>query len=173
MLRSRLHPQNVPFLVEKTAYVKTQIKCTSTNVPVQILYILNLPRPQLAASRNSYENGPESPALSKAGMNVRSFRAGWVEGKYHSSFVLCSPQDEERSSSFIVTRLRRNSLKSEHRIRYPPLRPNFIARSCFSQIHFRTVRRRVTGRSLPNWNSCVDMRKCRKTRGTGSNPASF
>ena len=39
------------------------------------------------------ENGPESPALSKAGMNGRSFRAGWVEGKHHSSLVLCSPQD--------------------------------------------------------------------------------
>jgi hypothetical protein len=103
------------------------------------------------------ENGPESPALSKAGMNGRSFRAGWVEGKHHSSLILCSPQDEERSSSFIVSRLRRNSCKSERRIRYPPLRPNLIARSCFSRIHFRTVRRRVTGRSLPNWNSCVGM----------------
>ncbi len=39
------------------------------------------------------ENGPESPALSKAGMNGRSFRAGWLEGKHHSSLVLCSPQD--------------------------------------------------------------------------------
>jgi hypothetical protein len=54
VLRTRLHPQNVPFLVEKTAYVKTQIKCTSANVPVQILYILNLPRPQLAALHHSY-----------------------------------------------------------------------------------------------------------------------
>ncbi|WP_040443859.1 hypothetical protein [Ktedonobacter racemifer] len=52
------------------------------------------------------ENGPESPAFSKAGMNGRSFRAGWVEGKHHSSFVLCSPQDEERSSSSLVSRLR-------------------------------------------------------------------
>jgi len=41
------------------------------------------------------ENGPESPALSKAGMNGRSFRAGWVEGKHHSSWARCSPQDEE------------------------------------------------------------------------------
>ena len=39
------------------------------------------------------ENGPESPALSKAGMNGRSFRGGWVEGKHPSSLVRCSPWD--------------------------------------------------------------------------------
>jgi PD-(D/E)XK nuclease superfamily protein len=49
-------------------------------------------------------------------------------------------RDYELSSlSCIVSRLRRNSFKSDRRIRYPPLRPNLTARSCFSRIHFRTV----------------------------------
>ena len=39
----------------------------------------------LGASLTVTENGPDLPGLSKVGMNGRSFRAGWVEGKHHSS----------------------------------------------------------------------------------------
>jgi hypothetical protein len=48
------------------------------------------------------ENGPESPLFLRRGRMGVPFRG--VERKHLHSFVLCSPQDEARSSSFTVSR---------------------------------------------------------------------